>query len=240
MDKIQINASEGTSEVIIREGKAVEVFPQKSLEIQGTLKAPADFLEHKLVNYENVKCHLRVKNSSGELQLFLNEKDGLRDVITGKITLNPVIAEFGVNNDHKWGINELRQFVQRKSFWFDTKDEYNKMLTSLQKFKTSVVKIYQNQQSNDGNSKLVLENQVQEANIINSFKLKMPIYLGYEEKSFNVEIGLDVSSAETRLFLFSEELFHLQEELRVEYIESEIKRFTDFMDFGNMSIVNID
>ncbi len=235
----KVNINHDGNEVIIREGKAVEVFPERRIVIKGTLKAPADFLEHKTAKYHGLECHLKVHNSSGIICLELNEKDEKGDSITGELSLNPIAAEFGINTDKKWSINDFRQFIQKKSFFFATKEDYNKTLVSIQKFKSEVIKIYHNENTNDGNSKLLLESKVQEANVLPVFNLSFPIYLGYGKKSFPVEVGLDVTSAETKIFLYSEGLYTLQEELKETYLKDELKRFGQ-PNFPIMSIVNID
>lgn len=237
MEKIQVQAQEGTQEIIIREGSALPAHPPVKIRIDGTLKAPADFLEKKTGNYVPKNLHLLISNNSGKLELIMDEKEENGDKVTGSLLINPILASFGINTDRTWSISELRKFIQQKSYHFADRDEYLKLLQSLQKFRAQVVKLYQNENTNDGNSKIAFENKVQEANNVQSFKMQCPIYLGYEKHSFDVEIGLDVSSAETKLFLYSEHLYELLEGLKEKYIKQELDRFREMeMDFSFVTI----
>ncbi len=240
MDDLKITAADGLTELVVRKGEAVPVYPPCKVEMVGTLKAPADYLQHKTANSFPKDAYLKVYNSSGRLELRLDEKNSDGASITGVLKLNPEIELFGINTDVKWSINEFRQFIQRKSYFFDGREEYTKMLSAMQKFKSEVVKVYQNENANDGNAKLMLEAKVQNVNMVSSFKIKMPIYLGYQDRSFNVEIGLDVTSSETRLFLYSEELYNLQEDLKKSYIAEQINRFEKSIDFWPFSVITID
>lgn len=240
MDKMNVNVTSENGELILREGQAAPVYAAKRVRIAGCLKAPADYLLNKQDNYSPDNCHLVVNKEQGTLELVLNEKEETGDLVTGEMKINSLVSLFGINGEKKWEINALRQLFQRSSFHFANRDEWLKMITSLQKFKSTVVRIYDNQSDNSGNSKIALENQVQEANVIKSFKLNISIFEGYEKHSFNVEIGVDVSSAETKLFLYSEELYHLMESLKENYMNAELTRFAKMEKFGGlMSIVNI-
>jgi hypothetical protein len=240
MDKLNINVSDETNEIVVRQGEALKTAPPAPLRIEGTLKAPADFLLHKSGNYEAKDCHLQVMKTDGALGLCLSEKDALSsDIITGGLTLNPLIeGSFGINTENKWSITAFRQFIQKKSFFFSSNEEYTALLTKLQKFNVNVSRVYENHNDNTGNGRLLLESKVSEANVIPAFKLKLPIYLGYPEQTFSVEVGLDVTAAECKLFLYSEEVYHLMESLKNKYMDSEIKRFEN-LNFA-LSIVSIN
>jgi hypothetical protein len=215
-------------EYSIRYGEAAPVKQNKSIIIDGTLGAPQQFLVGRgLIN--NERTNLQIFNDTGRLVLTINDNDPhTTDIISGKLTDDTVLKGFQINTEKRWGIREFTKFAKMNRFYFADEAELNSLIASLQKFEATVQKTIKDHNDNTGNSLLHLETKVHDITIVNKFKLRVPIFQGYQTHVFTVEIGLDTKSTAVDLFLISDELYKLIPEVRAELMSMELAKFADY------------
>jgi hypothetical protein len=229
-------------QVITRTGEAPAVPEEKTVLITGTLKAPCDYLEHKMMSeitrlvhsekgYEEVESKLyEIQQSSllvdrieRTLILKLNQKNHTTDEIQGVLTEFKLWDELKVNTGHAWSIDALRKFLKKIKFYFKDWEKHGEFLTALQNFVGKVESNYKDI-SKSGEFEISKVHKLMSDLPIPSFAIEAPIYNGYEKKAVHVEVYADVSDASVKFSLESEDLFTLQEKCSEEYIDNEISR----------------
>lgn len=252
---LKIEAGEA-KQVIIREGDAKDIALPKGIQITGTLKAPFQFLEAKISGKDvgemgtdcplalteenkiyNVKrSTLLVDKTTGTLTLILNEKDPYEDRITGKLTLDPSWKEFLINTDKLMNLNEVIKLMKRNKFKFTSPEKHSDFLVTLQNFNAKVTTTFKNFRDGSGSSIDLVEKVVAENKNAPEFSLTVPIYQGYEKKSFRVQTCLD-AQGQTVLFYFeSVELYELIDSERERAINEELEKFKKHF---NCSVVEV-
>jgi hypothetical protein len=73
MEKINVYLENDGKEVVIREGKALEARADKSISLNGVLRAPFQFLQGKMP-VDPLTCNLQIKFDIGELEIGFREK----------------------------------------------------------------------------------------------------------------------------------------------------------------------
>lgn len=243
--KFEINNVNAGQEIVIREGSAQEITVPRRILITGTLKAPFQFLERKFSGedvsemgtqvpltlteenkiYNVNRSHLLVDKAAGTLVLVLNEKDEYMDVITGKLTLDPTWNEFKINQEKMLNLNEVIKLIKRNKFKFADAAKHGEFLVNLQNFNARVTTTFKNARDNSGSSIDMVEKVVAENKNAPEFVLNVPIYQGYEKKSFRVQTCLDASGQTVMFYFESVELYELIDSERERAINEELEKF---------------
>lgn len=223
--KIEVNSTE--KEIVIRKGEALPPKADKSININGTLSAPFQFLQGK--KFDDATVHLQIKKDTGSLELHVQDTNPHTEhVITGALKRDSVLNQFKINSDHRWSVREFVKFVKTMRFYFADKDAHQKLVESVQKWNVTVEKTIKEHNDNTGNSLLMLETKVRDISLVNKFILEVPIFQGYPKKKFTVEIGLDPKNTAVDLYLISDELIELEIGFREQTIETELKKFDQY------------
>lgn len=216
--------------LIIREGRAPDVKPLKSVKLEGALSAPFEFLIGGRIN-EQEAIHLEIFKDKGILVLVIDDTHpDTTHVITGKLAEDSFLKDFHINDDSVRVMpRELVKFLRKNRFFFPDKGEFDKLLVSLQHWNITVEKVIEDH-NNDrtGNSKFSLEAKVSNISLLPSFSLEVPIYKGYPKQKFRVEIGVDTSATTASLYLYSDELIETQHIFREKIMADELAKFSDY------------
>lgn len=226
---IRINADQGSVQVSEYTGKALDEKAPKSININGTLGAPHQFLIGKKSLFQDTAIHLLIHKATGQLQLVMNDDDPYQThTVTGSLHRDSVLEMFKLNTEHRWTVSSLVKFVRTMRYYFADKDDHAKLLDSLQKWSVRVDTVIKQHNDNSGNSLLMLERKVGELDMVKSFDIEVPIFQGYEKKRFKVEIGFDPKNTQVDLFLISDELIELEIGEREKLIDDEVSKFNEY------------
>jgi len=238
MEDLKINAV-GPGEYTFRVGAALELKAPLNINISGMLSAPAEWLSKKAAEYDPKDAHLIVDKDNNKLTLTLDEyQPTSRDVITGSLTDDVELAKWQINTSKRWTVNELLQFVRERKYFFTDGAEQEKLLASLQKWNVNINREIKKHNDNSGNSLDSLETNVTKVEgLVKQFNLSIPIFKGYEKKTFSVQFGLDPKSTQVDLYMFSDELFTLKKTLLDSLFAQELAKFKA-LNF-DCSVVNI-
>jgi len=212
----------------ILKGDAEPFAPEKSIDIQGTLAAPLQFLSGR-GTVDDTKCHLLIDNDNGSLTLTINDTaPHACHKIKGALTRDVNLAAFQINTEKRWGVREFTKFCKMARYYFADDSEVNNLISSLQKFEGTVQKIYKDHNDNTGDSLIHLETKVEGVKMERKFKVKVPVYKGYAPQVFTVEIGFDTKNTAVDLFLVSDELYSMLPKLREEIMAMELAKFAEY------------
>lgn len=225
--QLNVTAGPGVSELIIREGSATEpIRSPKSINIVGILDAPFQFWQSRTKQYDHKDVHLLVRKDVGSLELHINDTSPTTEhVIKGAVKRNPVLNEFKINTEARWGVREFVKFIRTMRYYFADPAECNAMVESLNKWEAKVETVIKEFNNQNGSSLTMLEKKVGEVQLKTKFNLSIPIFQGYAKDKFTVEIGLDPKNTSVDLYLISDELYELEINRREAIVESAVEQF---------------
>lgn len=216
-DQKVFNVGDGIKTVTILEGAAPPYREPKILNIKGALDAPQRFLAGKKNLFKPINDHVTISITNGQIILYVNDKDHFGDIITGSISKTDELSQFRINSGHLWTIQELLTMVKRTKYFFPDEEDHKSVVNYLMNFKSKVTTEIEKIQATNGNAKNLMERFVN-TDAPKQFKLKIPIFIGYPEETFRVEVCIDATSADLKLYLESEELFKLIEQKKREHL----------------------
>jgi hypothetical protein len=223
--KIVIQVAEGVSELVLREGEALDQKEPKHIDFVGVLLAPADYMENRLKQLAPENCHLLINRNAGEITFIMDEKNPYRDCIKGTLKKSAIIDIFGINKEKFYSDKELAKFFRKSEFYFSDTAKHSEIIKALMNFSAKVTTVIEKNADNRGNVKQLLDKSVEQT-IPESFTMKCPIFEGYPDLEFEVLIGAEATSSDVKFYLESPSLFKLEEEYKRELIQKEVDRFT--------------
>lgn len=191
--------------VIIEEGQApVELSPkeQEIINISGTLDAPLRWLEKRVGTIEQIKSHIVVSRDAMTIKLIIEEKDYYHTTIVGSLQPSRAMELFGINTDRSWEPEELSMFLKMHRAFFLNKTDNMLLVSTLKNFKAKVVQDVEKSKEENG-SKTDNYSQVVDSNLPKSFKIKIPLFKGFNPEEIEVETYADVDGRTVSLALIS-------------------------------------
>lgn len=216
-------------EYTIRHGEAPDYEPKKSITIDGVLGAPLQFLLGR-GQLDETNIHMLVDSDNGSLKLTIGDTHPeTTHVVSGKLNTDKNLKSFGINTENRWTVKDFTKFVRMMRYYFADEGECNALISGLQTFEGSVTKVFKEHNDNTGDSSYLLETKVDGIKMLRKFKLNIPLFKGYQKHKFSVEIGFDVSTSRTvSIYLFSDELYVIEPQIREELMNMELAKFADY------------
>lgn len=174
------------NEIIIREGAALKLHEPVKVCIEGTIDAPARWLESRH-GLDAQKCHVLVNRDKMTISLQCEENDHYGTRIEGALTLSSEFRRFGINEGEYRTHFELAELIKMNRSYFESKSTAMKLVSELQNFKAKVDKEVEQSDNNRGDRR-VLINQAVQHNLPEAFTLVLPIFKGVAEQTIQVEV----------------------------------------------------
>lgn len=234
-EKLQINLSPEMpkAEVIFRDVDTVNELPVLApikTDISGVLGAPLEFLQKRKtvsVQINQHTCHILVDREKMSITLITNEHDPyLCGKITGKATVHPKFAEFGINTGKGWDPNELGQFFKMNRASFIDKSENMSIVSQLKSFEAKVNTQIVKQKSENGDFADNYSGVVM-SNLPGAFKLGIPLFKGRPAEEIEVEFYASINGRTVTLQLYSPGANAAIEEIRDTMIDDELAKIRE-------------
>lgn len=199
--------------------------------LSGTIKAPANFYSKRTAEIDNLKSHVKYSYRERKITLItIEDYSELGSEITGMLIVNPEFSEFGINTSKMFGVAELTKHIRMNKFLFESKEQHAKIVQSLQNFSARVNADIKKINDNRGNIEDVFK-VTMDSNAELKFNVLMPVFIGEEHKSINVEIACQADNSAVKFWFESPDLVELLKKDTKTIIDSELKRFDDALVF---------
>lgn len=215
---------QGCGEIIIREGKAVEVHEPVKVKIVGNIDAPARWLETRFDCLKEKTCHVKVNRENMNITLRCNENNHYGTVVMGGLELSPEIRKFSINEGKYITNFEMAELFKMNRSHFENKQEAMKLVSELQNFKAKVDKELENSNNNRGDRRMLVSQAV-EHNLPEAFNLVIPVFKGTAKQTVQVEVY--VNPSDFTCTLVSPEANDLIEEMRDSEMDAVIERIKE-------------
>ena len=225
--KIVVNAAEGVSEIIIREGEAAPVLPELApvkTAIKGVIGAPVEYLEKRVTTgqFTQERAHILVDRENIALQLVINEDDAYnRGLVEGRLEFHPAFVSFGINTGKVWTPTELGIFFKMNRAFFPDRAANMGLVTELMNFSATVNNKIERSVKENGDR---TDNfaQIVNSNLPPSFILNIPIIKGMSAESLEVETFAQINGREVAFTLLSPGAKETLETIRDAAIDREL------------------
>lgn len=201
---ITVNLPEGQTQVQVLYGPAPKQLDEKApikVSIDGTIEAPARWLEKRVGDIDQHKAHVLVDRDSMSICLVINEDDPYKDgFVRGKIAVCDIVTKFGINTGKKWNPEQLGQFLKMNRSLFVSKN---------------------------GNRNYAFRQAV-ESNIPKKFSLRIPVFKGCQPVEVEVETYASIDGTDVTIVLQSAGVNDIMEEARNSAIDNVIEEIKNY------------
>lgn len=185
----EMNIEDG-KDMVIRFGDALPLKEPKYVSINGTIDAPARWVEKRKDDIVSADAHILVDRDHMTITLNTDENNFYSDQIVGTLTLSTEMQEFGINTGEYMSCFDMADRIKQLRTYFETQQEAMKLVTELRSFKAKIDKELELSDDKRGNQ-TIMRAQTVESNLPKSFKVNMPIFKGTEKRTFEVEVEIN-------------------------------------------------
>lgn len=222
----KIEVAVNGNELIIREGKAAELFPPRKVELSGNIEAPGEYFTKRKNEIEPLlqKTNVVFDEEGLSILLTVNENDHHAITVSGKLEFFKEFLEFGINRNKKYTVDSLYKMLQLKRAYFKNREDHATMLDQLKKFQAKTEIEFAS--TNDFKGSVAFKKiEVCKTNLTYIFTLQLPIYKGMNQYAFPVEIYFEPNDGSIICWLVSEDLAELEIKIRDEVMAEQKKIF---------------
>lgn len=185
----EMNIEDG-KDIVIRFGDALPLKEPKHVSINGTIDAPARWVEKRKDDIVSADAHILVDRDHMTITLNTDENNFYSDQIVGTLTLSTEMQEFGINTGEYMSCFDMADRIKQLRTYFETQQDAMKLVTELRNFKAKIDKELELSDDKRGNQK-IMRAQTVESNLPKSFNVNMPIFKGTEKRTFEVEVEIN-------------------------------------------------
>lgn len=189
IEKIQ-ELNEKNGGYCIRFGEALPLKEPKAVSIDGTIDAPARWVEKRKDDIKQADAHIIVDRDHMSITLNIDENSAYSDQIKGTLTLSSEMQEFGINTGEYMSCFDMSDRIKQLRSYFETQQEAMKLVSELRNFKAKIDKELELSDDKRGNQR-ILKSQFVESNLPKDFKIQLPIFKGMKKKTIQVEVEIN-------------------------------------------------
>ena len=174
----------------IRFGEALPLKEPKAVSIDGTIDAPARWVEKRKDDIKQADAHIIVDRDHMIITLNIDENSAYSDQIKGTLTLSSEMKEFGINTGEYMSCFDMSDRIKQLRSYFETQQEAMKLVSELRNFKAKIDKELELSDDKRGNQR-ILKSQFVESNLPKDFKIQLPIFKGMKKETIQVEVEIN-------------------------------------------------
>lgn len=210
--------------ITILQGESPKHIEPKTINVEGNIKVPGEYLG-KCDSIDPQDSYVTVSLSNQEIKFYVGKHDHYQDVFIGKMRESHHLSGLQVNKDFQSNSKSLAKLL-KKYKPFIHEDDFG-IIGKLMSFQAKITTIIESNSEQSGNRKELLEKTV-DSKIPSSFRVRIPIFEGFDPEEFTIEIWAEATSASVNFNLESIELITLKEQLAKELINEQIEAFEEF------------
>ncbi|MCQ2105904.1 MAG: hypothetical protein MJZ26_08940 [Fibrobacter sp.] len=210
------------NEIVIREGKALELREPEAVRIVGTIDSPARWAEAKS-GIDINRSHVSVNRDWMTIELKIDETSPYGTDIEGRLEWSMEFKKIGINTNNYMTAQQLAELIKMNRAYFENRTQAMKLTSDLMSFKAKVNKYVESSDNNRGNKSLIL-NQAVEHNLPEAFTLSIPLFKG--QPKTNIECEVYVRAEDLCCTLVSAQANEVIEDTKNEIMDVVIDRIT--------------
>jgi hypothetical protein len=184
---LNITVENGVKTVEVLIGSALEPKEPEKVEIFGTLEAPLKWLEKRVSEINQKKCHVIVNREDMSILLVIDEKDHYHTSIEGKLQLHPAFLKFGINQGEYRTPIEMSELIKMNRSYFENRQVAMELVSLLRNFKAKIDKEVEADIDLRKGDRRVLVAQKIDSNLPEAFNINVPIFKGQKPRTIECE-----------------------------------------------------
>lgn len=218
----------------VLQGNILDTKPPEKIAIFGDIKSVNTFLGVRVKSgtgtqtIDKSKAVVIVDKKKLTIQLLLDPENNYGASVQGALEKSDELIPFCINQNKTFSKEELVKLIKFNRIFFDDATKHSEMLLAFQKV-SSTVNIKSNDSADDrGNKERAFVKEVT-TNAPTEFILNIPIFKGFENVRFRVEVCLDVTEGSVRFWFESTELHELMQKAIDTIFGQELKSASGFV-----------
>ena len=244
MEKMELQVKHDGGEIVIREGKAPEVPPQREpqrINLDGDIHCVREFLCKRELTTESgiiPRCQLAdpavsvlvSDKGARTIVLYTDPNNYYGTVITGRLLTAKEIEPFKINSEHVFSKADLLKVLKFNRILFDDRSLHEKLCNGLAALRIRTESELKQESDNRGNKAAGYEQRItDDRGLPKSFTLFAPIFKGEPAQKFSVDLCYDIQGASLVFWLESADLEELRTHVTNQIFESELEAFPAFV-----------
>lgn len=229
--EVQVTVTDETKEVVIRHGQAAEIEKKQAVSLSGDFSSVIDFETKRRKQISEKDSHIIINTEKMEIIFVVNESDRVRHTVSGAMMLHPFIKEMHINEDHEYTIPGLLKLLKLNRRFFMTKTDHANMVKALSEFQAKTETTFVNSNDYKGSTAFSLVRKVT-SEIPLEFQMKIPIFIGTEEREFQVKVEVVPDGTSLVCSLVSVELAEMMEEItkaEIQKVKSHFEKYVQIV-----------
>lgn len=241
-NKIEIKTSEGVTDVMVRHGEAAKIYDPVAVKISGQITAPRSWFDPRVgqskpnnTPYFGIQeTHVLVDRYGGTITLIHGENEHFRTEVKGTLEVSPEYKEIGINSGRAYTAQELAKKLREIRYLFPDREKGLEIISELMNFSAKVTGNVEDKKDTRGGKKNLLEVSI-ETNAPLEFKLKIPVFKGFQPVELKIELVLDSRGHAVDIYLESPEAAEIIKKERDQIFDLQLAAFIEY----GLSIVEI-
>lgn len=188
METLSIELASDQRALEIRTGEALPLHEPTPVALMGcTINAPFEWLLKRGDLVDKTKSHIVINRERMSIKLVINETDHYKTQIEGVLKISPEFKRMGINSYEYITPLEMSERIKMNRSLFENHSEAMELVTQLRQFRAKIDKdVERNIDLNKGDKRLSVVQSV-ESNVPKKFSLRMPLFVGMEKQTIEVE-----------------------------------------------------
>lgn len=204
-----------SGQITVREGSALELKDPVKIRKTGNILSVGKFLEQRnaegktgksLQAVDRETVIVTVDEDAMTIILELDPENVFGTEIIGTLSISTELKQFQINEQKEFTREQLIKLIRFNKRYFNDADKHAALLVAYQSLQLKTAAELKEESDTRGNKAKSLAKTVNSESIPTEFVLKIPIFKGFDEKAFRVEICLDVTDGGARFWFESVEL----------------------------------
>lgn len=187
MKDLNITVENGIKTIQVLTGDALQPQEPRIINVSGVLDSPLKWLEKRVLEIDQKKCHIVVDRDKMMISLVINENDHYSTSIIGKMELHPVFVKFGINSGKYRTTFEMAELIKMNRSYFENRQYAMELVTLLRQFRAKIDKqIEIDTNPNKGDRRALIAQKV-DSNLPPAFNIFVPIFKGTKKQDIECE-----------------------------------------------------
>ena len=231
MEKVELKIENALGEIIIREGEALPMPEPKVLNIFGDIRSVSTFVKNRIPGLTPIEQFQAIDpgaaivtcdKNKGSIFLQTHPNHPHGSTVTGTLEISEELKKFRINEAKLLTQKEVVDILRFNQVYFADKARAEVVLNAYRAFTYTANSSGKSEADTRGNRQNNFSKTV-ESSLPDDFVLKIPIFKGEEEKTFRVEICLDVTDGGAKFWFESVELHEIIEVEKELIFQRELK-----------------
>lgn len=212
----------GIAQAEYREGKALELFHPKDVNVGGVIGSPVAWLNARPTHATKENSHAIVNRDQKLIALVIGEREHHLTHIVGQLEESKIYTELGINRGKLYSPLELATKLKLLRSIFESHSKHAEIIHTLRNVKAKVNKAIEESIDNKGNRSRHFDQEV-ESNMPETFQISIELIKGEPKQTIDLDIILEADGQEIRCTLESVGAKELIDNLVDQRIDQEVE-----------------